>query len=205
MRIPVLTGCTAVLALAAATPAAAGTLSFTGTFLNTNPPAAPGGRCSGLTVNIGNFGPFYATGMSNLGSFTGVQSHCLNAGPPIAVGAPDTPYYDGLFTYSFASGATLFGTYSGLLSNAGTIGIIDNVQNFTVTGGTGRFTNASGSFLGTGNIFFTGGPPSATLTISEAAIAVPEPATWGLMIAGFMVTGLAIRSRRRASPVPVAA
>ena len=117
---------------------------------------------------------------------------------------PDTPYYAGLFTYSFASGATLFGTYTGLLSNGGANGIIDNVQNFTVTGGTGRFANASGSFLGTGNIFFTGGPPSATLTISEAAIAVPEPATWGMMIAGFMVAGLAIRSRRLAAPTQTA-
>ena len=205
MRNSVLVGCAAVLALAAATPAAAGTLSFTGTFLNTNPPAAPGGRCSGLTVNIGNFGPFYATGTSNFGSFTGAQSHCLDAGPPIAVGTPDTPYYDGLFTYSFASGATLFGTYFGLLSNSGAIGIIDNVQTFTVTGGTGRFANASGSFLGTGGISFTSGPPSATLTISEGVIAVPEPATWGLMIAGFIITGLAIRSRRLASPARAAA
>lgn len=205
MRIPILAGCAAALAFAAATPAAAGSLSFTGTFLNTNPPAAPGGRCSGLTVNIGNFGPFYATGTSNLGSFTAVQSHCLDAGPPIAVGAPDTPYYAGLFTYSFTSGATLFGTYTGLLSNAGAMGVIDNVQNFTVTGGTGRLANASGSFLGTGSIFFTGGPPRATLTISEAAIAVPEPATWGLMIVGFMVAGLAIRSRRLATPVQMAA
>lgn len=205
MKIWALTGCAAALALAAATPAAAGTLSFTGTFLNTNPPAAPGGRCSGLTVNIGNFGPFYATGTSNLGSFTAVQSHCLDAGPPIAVGAADTPYYDGLFTYSFASGATLFGTYFGLLSNAGAIGVIDNVQNFTVTGGTGSFANASGSFLGTGGISFTGGPPSATLTISEGAIAVPEPGTWGLMVVGFMATGIAIRSRRLAVPARIAA
>ncbi|QXQ07793.1 PEPxxWA-CTERM sorting domain-containing protein [Sphingosinicellaceae bacterium] len=185
-------------------PASAGTLSFGGTFDNTNPPAASGGRCAGLTVNIGNFGPFYATGASNFGAFTAVQSHCLDSGPPIAIGAPDTAYYDGLFTYSFASGATLFGTYVGLLSNAGTIGVIDNVQNFVVTGGTGRFANASGSFLGIGTIRFAGGPPSATLTISEGAIAVPEPVTWGLMIVGFVATGLAIRSRRLATPARMA-
>ncbi len=205
MRIPALTVCIAALALAAVSPTSAGTLSFNGTFVNTNPPAAPGGRCSGLTVNIGNFGPFYATGTSNLGSFTSVQSHCLDSGPPITVGAPDTPYYDGLFTYSFAGGATLFGTYIGLLSNAGTMGVIDNVQNFVVTGGTGRFANASGSFLGTGTIRFAGGPPSATLTFSEAAIAVPEPATWGLMTVGFMAVGIAIRSRRFRKPVRIAA
>lgn len=204
MRIPALTGCIAALVLAAAAPASAGTLSFSGTFENTNPPAAAGGRCPALTVNIGNFGPFHANGTSNLGSFTAVQSHCLDSGPPIAVGAPDTPYYDGLFTYSFASGATLFGTYVGLLSNSGAIGVIDNVQNFIVTGGTGRFANASGSFLGTGTIRFGDGPPSATLTISDAAIAVPEPATWGLMIVGFMAVGLVIRARRLAIPARLA-
>lgn len=197
--------CTAALALACAMPASAGILLFSGTFGNTNPPAAPGGRCSGLTVNIGNAGSFYATGMSNFGAFTAVQSHCLDAGPPIAIGAPDTPYYDGRFVYSFAGGATLFGTYVGLLSNAGAIGLIDNVQNFVVTGGTGRFANASGSFLGTGTIRFGGGPPAAVLTFNEGAIAVPEPSTWGLMIVGFMAVGLKIRARRSSSPQAVLA
>lgn len=205
MRIPTLAVLVAAVALATGAPVSAGTLSFSGTFENTNPPAAPGGRCPGLTVNIGNFGPFYATGTSNFGTFTAVQSHCLDSGPPIAVGAPDTPYYAGVFTYNFAGGETLFGSYIGLLSNSGVFGVVNNVQNFVVTGGTGIFANASGSFLGTGAIRFAEGPPRATLTIGEGVIAVPEPATWGLMIVGFMAVGVVARSRRLAVPAQTAA
>lgn len=199
MRIVTLAA--AALGIGLAGPALAGTLPFSGTFSNTNPPAAPGGRCAVLTVSIANIGgPLYAAGTSNLGDFTATQSHCLDAGPPIAVGAPGTPYYDGLFTYSFAGGATLFGTYTGLLTNAGMMGVIDNVQDFIVTGGTGRFANASGSFAGVGTIRFASGPPVATLTIGDAAIAVPEPATWGMMIVGFLAAGLAVRARHTADP-----
>jgi len=86
-----------------------------------------------------------------------------------------------------------------LLSNVGLIGVIDNIQNFLITGGSGMFANATGSFLGTGQIRFAGGPPSATLTISRGVInggAVPEPAAWALLIVGF--AGTAQRSRRHA-------
>lgn len=100
----------AAIGLALAAPSEAKILAFNGTFENTNPPAATGGRCADLTVTIGNFGPFTATGVSNLGAFSASESHCLDAGPPVAVGAPDTPYFDGLFTYSFATGDTLRGT-----------------------------------------------------------------------------------------------
>lgn len=113
-----------IASLAAATmtvPAVAS--SFTGSFANSNPPAMSGGRCPVLTVTIGNFGSFYAKGTSNFGAFTADQSHCLDGPPPIAVGAIDRPYTDGLFSFDFASGGTLFGTYTGLLSNAGSLGL----------------------------------------------------------------------------------
>lgn len=190
---------TAMLGLALPALAGAADLPFSGTFANTNPPGVVGGRCAGATVTIGNFGPFFATGTSNFGNFTASQSHCLNGGPPIATGAPDTPYFDGRFTYSFAGGGTLSGTYTGLLSNAGATGVVDNVQNFLITGGTGRFADASGSFLGTGQLRFGNGPPSATLTIGRGIVsapAVPEPATWTMLILGFVGVGAALRGRR---------
>lgn len=198
----------AVALLATAAPGSAATLAFSGTFDTSNPPAAVGGRCPVLTVNIDNTPPFYATGRSNLGAFTATESHCLNSGPPVALGAPDVSYFDGLFTYNFASGDSLSGIYDGLLSNAGVAGAFNNVQHFLITNGTGKFTGAMGSFLGNGQIRFTGGPPVATLTISNGVIttaAVPEPATWLLLMTGFGVAGLVLRRRTWANHNGVAA
>lgn len=190
--------CAVLVGLLLSAPAAAA--RFAGTFVNTNPPAAPGGRCAALTVTIGNVGPFYATGASNFGAFTSAQSHCLASGPPVAVGAAAVPYFSGLFTYSFARG-TLSGTYDGVLTNGGSPGVVDNLQNFVVTGGTGRFAGATGSFTGTGGISFAGGPPAATLTIAGGTITapgVPEPATWSMLVVGFGTVGFAVRRRRKA-------
>ncbi len=190
-------------AVLAAAPAAAGGLAFSGTFVNTNPPAAAGGRCAVLTVSIRDAVPFYAHGTSTAGDFTSSQSHCLNSGPPAAPGASPVPYSDGVFTYSFGVG-TLSGTYTGLLTNGGAPGVVDNTQDFVVTGGTGRFAGASGSFSGTGGIrFVPGSPPAATLDFSGRVFApgVPEPATWSLLVGGFLAVGIAARRR----PVAVAA
>lgn len=50
--------------------------------------------------------------------------------------------------------------------------------------------------LGTFNLSggFTAGP--ATLTISQAVAAVPEPGTWAMMLLGFGAIGFAVRRRR---------
>src|SRR4051812_35101031 len=109
-----------VLTLGATSPSFAGSIAFSGDFSNRNAPAAPGGRCTALTVNIGNGPPpFFAAGTSSVGAFTAAQSHCLDSGPPILPGAADVPYYDGLFTFTFSDGKTLSGIYDGLLSNSG--------------------------------------------------------------------------------------
>lgn len=190
----------ATIATGLAAPSTAA--SFVGTFTNSNPPASTGGRCSGLTVTIGNFGPFYAHGTSNFGAFTANESHCLAGPPPVAIGAPDRPYTDGLFDFDFASGGTLFGTYVGILSNAGSFGLVSNIQDFVVTGGTGRFLGASGSFRGEGQIAFLPGPPTATLTFTSGNIfapGVPEPYAWMMLITGFGFAGLAMRRQHGAS------
>jgi hypothetical protein len=181
------------------TEASASTVLFSGSQSNTNAPGAPGGRCAAATVNIGNSGPFFSTGLSNLGSFSTTQSHCLDSGPPLAVGAPDVPYYDGLFTYTFADGDTLFGDYVGTLSNAGSPGLVDNVQTFTVTGGSGDFAGATGGFTGTGTIaFLPGQAPLSSITFSGAVDApgIPEPTAWALLILGFGGVGAVARRRR---------
>jgi hypothetical protein len=194
---------TALLAAAAAAPmtsADAATVTFSGTQSNINAPGAVGGRCGGFTVSIANVAPFFSTGSSNFGAFTTSQSHCLDAPPPIAAGSGVVPYHDGLFTYTFADGDTLLGTYGGTLTNAGATGLINNLQTFAITGGSGQFAGATGGFLGTGTITFGAGrPPLSSLKFSGKinAPAIPEPATWALLVAGFGGAGVALRRARR--------
>jgi hypothetical protein len=180
----------AIVFAAAAGPAGAATVVFSGTEHNTNPPAQPGGRCApGLTVGIG---PANATGASNLGGFIPTQSHCLNGPPPVS-------YYGGLFDFAFAAGDSLFGVYTGVLTASGTAGLFNNLQDFVATGGTGRFLGASGAFSGTGTVqFLPGGLAEGRLAFAGAldAPAVPEPATWLTMILGFGAAGLVLRRRR---------
>jgi hypothetical protein len=46
----------------------------------------------------------------------------------------------------------------------------------------------------------SGDPLEYTFTITRRDAAVPEPATWALMILGFGMAGGAVRSRRRDLP-----
>lgn len=54
-------------------------------------------------------------------------------------------------------------------------------------------TFLAGDFTLDNNFF----PNSSTLTITQAATATPEAATWLMLIMGFGVTGLSVRARRR--------
>ena len=73
-----------------------------------------------------------------------------------------------------------------------------------------RFTFTSGFVLGLNTLNFTvtdtGGQPSGVLVsgLTGSAGAVPEPATWGLMLAGFGMIGVGLRSRRRSTAVTFA-
>ena len=59
---------------------------------------------------------------------------------------------------------------------------------------TGTFRNP---VFSTGTFNFPGFFSSGTLTVTEAAAAVPEPASWAMMLIGFAVVGTALRTRRR--------
>lgn len=173
--------------------AAAAVVSFSGSQSNTDAASGPSAaRCGAqFTVNIGNGPGATSTGTSNLGSFLTTQSHCITLPPP-------APYGQGLFVYDFGSGDLLSGTYTGVLS-FNSPGLFDNVQDFQVTGGTGRFAGATGAFVGVGTVDFRGPTPSAQLNFNGAinAPAIPEPASWTLLILGVAGAGAALRRARR--------
>ncbi len=181
--------CAAVASLA--TDAGAAIQVFTGSSYNINPPAAPGAPCAAPLLNL-SFGPANTGGSSNFGDFTYTQAHC-------AVGGPGA-YSGGVFEYLFDAGDTLSGTYSGVLAPSGTAGLLNNTINYVVTSGTGRFLNASGTIDGAGTLDFRGGPARVDLVLSGtlALPAVPEPASWAMMVGGFGLMGGMMRMRVRA-------
>lgn len=110
-------------------------------------------------------------------------------------------------TNATISGQALFDNFGEIFLNGNQIGpSITGFGTLTPFG-----TNANFFVAGLNTLSFvlhnTGGPEAfqvAGLTVTAEAIApgVPEPATWGLMIAGFVMTGAAMRRR---SPKSVAA
>lgn len=164
---------------AAATPANARTVAFTGTEQNINPVASLVGRCApnARTVIIGPT-TISASGTSNFGDFAPTESHCIV--PPLP-----TTYSDGLFSFAFNARDTLTGTYTGALGLSGVMGTFVNVQNYIVTGGTGRFVGSTGAFTGTGTVSFQpGGLGSGLQTFGGRVNLVPEPAAGALLLAG---------------------
>jgi hypothetical protein len=73
-----------------------------------------------------------------------------------------------------------FNTLQGFLSNSGFLAGL-NTLDFSVTNGAGPT-----SFIVSG----------LTVTANETAAAVPEPATWGMMILGFGMVGAGMRRRK---------
>jgi hypothetical protein len=138
--------------LLASTPAVAQTLPFNGTRENVNPLNPPGGRCIPTFFNTVNITPgaVSSTGTSNISTFTSTQSHCISTQPP-------TPLSDGQFTYTFEGGDTIFGTYTGNVVNSTTPGTFTATENLVITGGTGRFVNATGTIDSNGSLVFANG------------------------------------------------
>jgi len=69
------------------------------------------------------------------------------------------------FTCFAANGDELSGTFEGYLSPTGTPGVYDNHEISDVTGGTGRFTSATGHWDSGGQIDVTTEPLSFSLPV----------------------------------------
>lgn len=173
----------AALALVAG-QAAAGTVSFTGS-VAARGFAGPDPSCAPLPFR-GNV-PTGAA-VSSLGNFDYTHSICL-AGPVGPV--------DGSFLFHFGGGS-LFGTITGSNAWSSTPMVADLTWAYQVTGGTGRFAGATGSFSGLGTSDGRTPPPIISLQFDGRVTApgVPEPASWAILLAGFATVGTVLQRRR---------
>ena len=102
----------------------------------------------------------------------------------------------GTFTWTFANGDTLFGM---MFEDDTTVDFSTNTgpftQTLTFTGGTGGLAGITGITSGEGSLAPTGFTISGGGTLQQAA--VPEPATWAMILMGFGGVGALLRNQRR--------
>jgi hypothetical protein len=116
-----------------------------------------GTECEPLTHVI-NFGH-----ANHLGAFTGTAEFFPRPCEPNPDLCADNVPYTGTFDWFAANGDEIYGTFEGYLCPTETPGVFDNHETAEVTGGTGRFTNASGHFELGGQLDFSTTPPSFVL------------------------------------------
>ncbi|HSN73274.1 MAG TPA: PEP-CTERM sorting domain-containing protein [Steroidobacteraceae bacterium] len=183
MRVPRLAiqgFCVAFLYLSSLAVAQAAIIPFFGTrdSFGGTPPAPSPPLCPGAAFLAIPSGP----GDSNLGAFTHDDSHCVAMGT----------VYDGVFNWDFDQGDTIFGTFSGFIQVANGLTTFD--EDFVITGGSGRFVNASGSFNGIGVVTFTPSGANTHMDFEGSITLVPEPATLALLL--LCLPWLLLRRRR---------
>jgi len=148
----------------------------------------PDASCAPLAFR-GTISPASSTGTSSFGNFTYSHNICL--------GGADAPS-NGTFAFDFGTDA-FQGTMDGGATSTATPGVSAVAWTYTILSGTGRFLGASGTFQGEGLTDARTRPAQVSVSFlgSINAPAVPEPATWAMMILGFGGIGMAMRRARR--------
>ena len=177
----------ALTAVGSASRADAASLLFTGSMTGLGVTGADA-SCAPFPFR-GTIAASTSTGHSSLGDFSYSHNICLggvNAGS------------QGVFQILFGPDM-IEGTLTGFAASSGTPGISNVTFNYTILGGTGRYLGASGMFAGAGTTDARMRPSLVSQMFQGTinAPAVPEPATWAMMICGFGTVGLAMRRRRR--------
>jgi hypothetical protein len=108
-----------------------------------------------LVFNSGN--------ANQLGAFTGTAEFFPRPCEPDPNLCENNIPYTGTFDWFAANGDEIYGTFEGYLCPTETPGVYDNNETAEVTGGTGRFANATGHFELGGQLDFTTIPPSFVL------------------------------------------
>lgn len=174
----------------------AGTFSFFGTRQEYLPAPLTADSCSvGLELHQ-NQTDGYSIGTSNFGSFQTFGSACLNFPFPLTI-------HDGVFTFDFEDGDTLSGTWSGTSSRVITPAgrTLTTMDSYIITGGTGEFADAIGSFTDSGGGTSTGVTAVQNFTFDGTVTApglTPEPDTLVLLSTGLLGVALELRRRMRA-------
>ena len=183
--------------------------------------AVPSPGAAAVTVNIGEVGSDVVATASGTLDLTGLISAGTFALSP---GVRGTPGYIGLGTsgnvagYSGLTGPANFGPGTNLVggtSNTGTSFSLNGLYNTTplvflpfgflsgssVLSGSETFAGQTFASLGLapGQYVFSSQNDHVTINIGDQVAAVPESATWAMMLLGFAGIGASMRRRRRAT------
>jgi len=178
------------------TVAHADTVGFSGTRHEEQPAAPLGGACGPVVPTlIANPQSGVEIGASNLGAFAADEVSCLHTPFPAEI-------TDGVFTFNFVDGDALTGLFDGYATRVTTSAgrQLTIHQSYLITGGTGLFAGATGSFeelgtgLSTGTFAVTDYSFSGEITATALRV-TPEPQTLALAGSGLAVA--AFRMRRR--------
>jgi len=116
----------------------------------------------------------------------------------------------GFMTFSSFTSANPAVQFTSAAIYQGTLTTTPNASNTLVATGGTQETTTTGTQIGVGATFLNAGsysfvvrgaapsPTSLGYSINFMNAAVPEPATWGLMLLGFGMVGMGLRSRRNA-------
>lgn len=157
LLIPLLLACFAAVFASTAAPAIAGdTVPFKGILSGTTISSVPLDECHVLSeiVNGGN--------ATQLGRFNGTAEFILNV--------CDLTYVGSYVFIAANGGDSISGPFTGTLTPTSIEGVFDNNELAFITGGTGRFANATGRFKLRGQIDLNTGTFSVPMqgTISTA-------------------------------------